>query len=250
MPKWRWWLRSLVRQIWFRATIISLISVAGALLSAAIAPLIPYELSLKIGGKAVDNVLGILASSMLAVTAFSMTAMVAAYSGAAQNVTPRATRLLIEDPTAQNALSTFLGAFLFAIIGIIALSTGIYGEQGRAVLFILSIAMVVWIAVTLLRWIHVLTYFGRVPDTIQRVEKAGLKAIAQYPGPITPRGHPYFEVPEAGHAICGDWTGYVQLIDLEALCEAARAHGTKLHVTAPPGRFVDPRTPLPVARHQ
>ncbi len=70
MPHWQWLAGNLAKKIWFRAALISLLSVAGALMSAVLAPFIPYDLSLKIGGGAVDNVLTILASSMLAVTTF------------------------------------------------------------------------------------------------------------------------------------------------------------------------------------
>src|SRR5690606_10071689 len=97
MPQWRRWLGRIVRRIWFRAALISILSVMLALASAGLAPFIPYEFSLKIGSDSVDNILTILASSMLAVTTFSLTAMVAAFSRAAQQVTPRATQLLIED---------------------------------------------------------------------------------------------------------------------------------------------------------
>ena len=47
--------------------------------------------------------------------------MISAFSGAAAGTTPRATQLLVDDPTSQNALSTFLGSFVFSIVGIIAL---------------------------------------------------------------------------------------------------------------------------------
>ncbi len=244
MPHWRWLAGNLAKKIWFRAALISLLSIAGALMSAVLAPLIPYELSLKIGGDAVDNVLTILASSMLAVTTFSLTAMVAAFSGAAQNVTPRATQLLIEDSTAQNALSTFLGGFLFGIVGIVAVSTGIYGEQGRAVLFLFTIAMIAWIAITLLRWIQTLSHFGRVPDTIARVEKAGIAALDRHCGPLIAVGRADTKVPNNGHPICAKQTGYVAVIDAEELSAIAEKIGKPLHVVGPPGRFVDPRTPL------
>ena len=61
---------------------------------------------------------------MLAVTTFSLNVMTSAYGSAANNVTPRATRLLREDPVTQNVLSTFIGSFLFSIVGIVVLKTG------------------------------------------------------------------------------------------------------------------------------
>ncbi len=73
--------------------------------------MIPESISVKVGAEAVDNILNILASSMLAVTTFSLSIMVTAYGSATTNVTPRATRLVVEDVTTQNVLATFIGSF-------------------------------------------------------------------------------------------------------------------------------------------
>lgn len=102
--------------------------------------------------EAIDGVLNVLASSMLAVTVFSVSTMVAAYGAATNNVTPRATCLLMEDNTSKNVLGTFIGSFLFSLVGIIALSTGLYGDHGRAVLLMATIGLIALIAVTILRW--------------------------------------------------------------------------------------------------
>lgn len=72
--------------------------------------MIPESVSVKVGAEAVDNILNILASSMLAVTTFSLSIMVTAYGSATTNVTPRATRLVVEDVTTQNVLATFIGS--------------------------------------------------------------------------------------------------------------------------------------------
>lgn len=80
--------------------------------------------------EAVDSILQIIANSMLAITVFSLSTMVAAYAKASAGATPRATELLLQDNTAQNALSTFIGAFLYSLVGIIALYMGVYGESG------------------------------------------------------------------------------------------------------------------------
>src|SRR5690606_36952200 len=117
---------------------------------------------------------------MLTVTVFSLTTMVSAYSAASTNVTPRATRLLLEDSTSQNALSTFLGAFLFALVGIVALSTGLYGDSGRLVLFVATMFVLLVIVVTLLRWITHLSTLGQMGDTIERVENAAMSVFEEY----------------------------------------------------------------------
>lgn len=244
MGAWRLWIRRTGRRIWFRAALISVISVLLALASAALAPFISYEFSLKVGSDSVDNILTILASSMLAVTTFSLTAMVAAFSRAAQHVTPRASQLLIEDKTAQNALSTFLGAFLFAIVGLIALSTGFYGAQGRVILLFGTIALIGWIAVVLLRWIDSLTQFGRVEDAIRRVEKAAIAAIRAHPGSILLAGRSNFSPPEGANTIDACETGYVIAIDRERIEENLPKDGGKVHINAPVGAMVTRGQPL------
>lgn len=238
MPSWRVRLSRITRRIWFRAAVISVLSVMLALASAVLAPLISYEFSLKVGSDSVDSILTILASSMLAVTTFSLAAMVAAFSRAAQQVTPRATQLLIEDKGAQNALSTFLGAFLFAIVGIIALSTGIYGPQGRVILYAGTIVLIIWIAVILLRWIHTLTQFGRVEDAIRRIERATGEAINHFPGPILVGGETGPAAPDDAVEATSSATGYITVIDREALASCAKGASARVWILASAGELV------------
>lgn len=230
-------MRLLLRRIWFRAALFSVSSVALALLAAFVAPFIPYEISTRIGSDAVDNILGILASSMLAVTTFSLTAMVSAFSAASGALTPRATQLLVEDSTAQNALSTFIGAFLFSIVGICALSTGIYGKSGRVILFIGTILVIAIIVLTLLRWIGHLSNFGRVGNTIDRVEAVAKDAIDRSGYRI--RAAPETPVAGAGRrAVFPQAIGYVTHIDLDALDQIARRLDCTIDVEVMPGAFV------------
>lgn len=235
--RWRWVLGLVLRQIWFRAALFSIFSVALALLAAFIAPYIPYEISTKIGSEAVDNILTILASSMLAVTTFSLTAMVSVFAGVNSTITPRATQLLVEDSTAQNALSTFLGAFLFAIVGICALSTGIYGTSGRVILFVGTILVIAVIVVTLLRWIGHLSSFGRVGSTIDRLETV-IRAATDRSGyslstaPVTSAPSPH------KHPVLADRIGYVTHLDLGALEDLAGRLDCAIDVHVLPGTFV------------
>ena len=238
MPRWRWFIAQLAKRIWFRAALIALLSVVLALAAKRLAPLIPYEFG-QIGADSVDNVLTVLASSMLAVTTFSLTAMVTAFSGASQNGTPRATELLIEDASAQNALSTFLGAFLFSIVGIIALKANYYGVQGRAVLLVGTVAVIVWISIVLLRWIDQLAHFGRMADTIERVEDKAVAAVERYAGPLRRTGRDSRRVDDDAHCIARPKrSGYVAHVDRKRLAELADRCGVDVHIGAPAGTFV------------
>lgn len=244
VQRWQWVVRLLTRRMWFRAALFCVFAVALALAGALMAPLIPYNFGTKIGAKSVDNILNTLAASMLAVTTFSLTAMVQAYSGATSNMTPRAVQLLIEDSTSQTALSTFLGSFLFAIVGIIALSTGFYGETGRVILYAGTIVVLVVIVVTFLRWIEHVARFGRVSDTIERVERAATHAARTLAQPPVRGARAALAVPDGAARVTGEHIGRVTHVDYSDVGEVAEELGADIHLAALPGTFVDPARPL------
>jgi uncharacterized membrane protein len=244
LTRWQWLIRLLTRRMWFRAALVSAFGGALALAGALVGHTISYQFAATIGAKSVDGILTILASSMLAVTTFSLTAMVSAYSGATSTITPRAVQLLIDDSTAQNTLATFLGSFLFAIVGIIALSTGLYGETGRVILLAGTVAVIIFIVVTLLRWIEHITRFGRVSDTIDRVERAAIAAVDTIPVPLalgTERTQPDAR---GMTPVMPRTMARVTHVDVAVLGKLAEAIGADIHVLALPGKLVEPERPI------
>jgi uncharacterized membrane protein len=244
LTRWQWLIRLLTRRMWFRAALVSAFGGALALAGALVGHTISYQFAATIGAKSVDGILTILASSMLAVTTFSLTAMVSAYSGATSTITPRAVQLLIDDSTAQNTLATFLGSFLFAIVGIIALSTGLYGETGRVILLAGTVAVIIFIVVTLLRWIEHITRFGRVSDTIDRVERAAIAAVDTIPVPLalgTERTQPDAR---GMTPVMPKTMARVTHVDVAVLGKLAEAIGADIHVLALPGKLVEPERPI------
>ncbi|WP_018699383.1 DUF2254 domain-containing protein [Amorphus coralli] len=244
LTKWQWVLRQFTRKLWVRASLFAMMGVLAALISIVAAPFVPEDLAGTVGGKAVDAILNILASSMLAVTTFSLSVMVSHYGSVTSNVTPRATRLLLQDTTAQNALGTFMGSFLFSLVGIIALSTGLYGDNGRVILFAVTILVVLLIVLTMLRWIDHLSSLGRMEEPTEKVENAtrdALRAWGEWPHY---GARPLGAIPEGATPVFPGEIGYVQHFDLGSLNAAAESRGVEIHVTAPPGRFVHPREAL------
>ncbi len=246
--RWLWILSQLTRRIWVRATLFSFLAIGTALVAFVISPYIPEDLPTKIGADAVDRILGIIASSMLAVTTFSLSTMVSAFSAATSNVTPRATRLVMEDTTTHNVLSTFVGSFLFSLVGIIVLSTGAYGSRGRVVLFVVTICVIILIIATLLRWIDHLSRLGRLAETTQRVEEATASALRErrrnpYLGgkPLT---DPDQQISPAARPIFSSSIGYVQHVDTGELSEIARKGEGKVFVALLPGQFCVPTSPI------
>lgn len=247
VERWKWFLIRISKRPWFRASLYSIMGVVTALLALVVAPYIPDDIPAKIGSDAVDNILGVLASSMLAVTTFSLSIMVAAYGSATSNVTPRAISLLVEDTTTQNTLSTFIGSFIFSLVGIIALSTGLYGDNGRVVLFAATLVVVVLVVYALLRWIDQLSGLGRVAETTARVEKAATRALCQrmkqpYLGGLPLEVDPW-ALPGA-RPLYTDKVGFVQHIDMPALGVLTRSEQTSVHIRVLPGAFVEPTQPI------
>ncbi|WP_198598362.1 DUF2254 domain-containing protein [Mangrovicella endophytica] len=250
MSHWAWLLRQLSRRIWVRASLFSVAAVVTALVAIVVSPYIPHDLPTKIGSDAVDNILGIIASSMLAVTTFSLSTMVSAYSAATSNVTPRATKLIMEDATTQNVLSTFVGSFLFSLVGIIALSTGLYGDRGRVVLFAVTVIVIVAIVVTLLRWIDHLSRLGRVTETTHRVEVAATDAMRIRRKDPFLGGRPLHDtraIPATARPIFPANIGYIQHLDTGALNAITEDGSGRIYVVDLPGNFVAPTEPIAYA---
>lgn len=245
--RWEWLWMQFSRRLWVRAALISLLAVAAVASAGLLRDYIPEDFAARIGADSVDSILAILASSMLAVTTFSLTTMVSAYAAATSQVTPRATRLLREDTTTQNVLATFIGSFLFSLLGIVALATGLYGEQGRVTLFIFTLGVIALIVVTLLRWIEHLSGFGRVDDTTLRVENAATEALGNWVK--TPcHGARLLEgpddIPAHAQALHDRRIGYVQHIDVGKLQAWAEEHDGEVFVVALPGSYVEPTRPV------
>jgi uncharacterized membrane protein len=245
--RWVWFFAKVARRIWFRATLFSILAVATALVAIVASPFISRDLPTRIGADAVDNILGIIASSMLTVTTFSLSTMVSAYSAATSNVTPRATKLVMEDSTTQNVLATFVGSFLFSLVGIIALSTGAYGDRGRVVLFVVTIGVIVLIVVTLLRWIDHLSRLGRVTETTERVEKVTIAAMRSRHRRPHLGGNKLADdgdVPASATDVFIDRIGYIQHLDIGALSRIADDAGARIFVRMIPGQLIDPTRPV------
>lgn len=242
----QWWIvLRYLRRLWVRATLYCLVGIGVALAAILADPYMPSELPRKVGADAVDSILSIIASSMLAVTTFSMTTLVSATNAASSNTTPRATSLLLEDSTSQRALSTFLGSFLFSLVGLIALNTELYGAGGRFILFIATLGVVAVIVVTLLQWIDHLAGLGRVGETISRVEEVATRGYRAH------RAAPFLgcsphdkEIPSGAIDIQHDHVGYLQHLDVKALSAVAEDAEADIYVRRRPGALCDPVTPI------
>ncbi|ALQ31361.1 hypothetical protein AA310_18310 [Arthrobacter sp. YC-RL1] len=247
MTRWMAYARESLRGIWFRASLFTVVGIVLAIVSHPLGELVPPALSGALGTDAAGTILEILATSMLAVTTFSLTTMVSAYATATQIGTPRSIQLLIADRTSHNALSTFVGAFAFSIVGIVALSMKVYDESGKAVLFLGIMLVIVTVLVTLLRWISFLTVFGRMSDIIDRVENAACRAMEGYADDPLMGANPWTAPPAQAVPVASGSSGFVTHVDMAALQRVAEQQDCTLWVQHRAGARIVASHPVVVA---
>jgi uncharacterized membrane protein len=239
--------RRLYGKLWFRPSFWSMAAMAVALM-AVLANRWPLPAGMpNIGQPALEGLLTIIASSMLTVSTFSLSILVSAFASAASSATPRATRLVMADDSAQHAISAFIGSFIFAVVALTALGLGYYGDTGRFVLLGFTIYVLGYIILALLRWIDTLSKLGRISHTITTVENAALPPLRNWhlAPALGARSDAPAELP-SGVRVHGDRSGFLQYIDVAALQQQATDHEALLHVRVRPGDFVAPSSVLAV----
>jgi uncharacterized membrane protein len=233
------------KAIWFLPTLFSFLAVAALVMSAMWEPGLPDAVSAIFNLDVVDRVLNILASSMLAVAIFSLTTMVASIQAASQAATPRVRTLLLADRTAQVSVSIFIGTFLFSLLGVIGLSTGLYGENGRLILFLFTLLIILAVVLTLIRWIQKLSHIGGMRETIDRAEVA-TRAAFDDAARFNANGTPHRDGGgiDGLSAISATTIGYVQYVDAPRLGRISEDAKGPIVLMARPGSYVDPTRAL------
>jgi uncharacterized membrane protein len=239
------YLRQLLNRMWFLPAVFSAVALLTIFAAFYLARWAPEELPFTISQEAVQSVLAILATSLLTVSVFALSTLVAALSAASASTTPRAAQLIVGDRSAQTSISVFIGAFLFSILAILGLSAGIYSSAGRMLLFSVTLGVVALVVVALIRWIAQISDIGRVGHTVDRVEAAAAGALN------TLVEHPLYdclllENDPQGVAISTSKLGYIQHFDAKRLQGLADEHDLRIAVTARPGAYVSPARPLMV----
>jgi len=227
-------------QMWWRPTLWSVFAVFAALIAAVANYYVPDSAVPDIERSTLQGLLTIIASSMLAVSTFSLSILVGAFTSASTSATPRATRLVMADDRAQSAIASFIAAFIYAIIALCALGVGYYGPAGRFVLLAGTICVLIYIIVSLLRWIQTLSSIGRLSTTIATVEAAAVTSLQAY------RRDPLLgAMPAPAQTVHGvplhlSQTGYLQHLDMGRLNEAAKKAKATLHIVVRPGAMLHP----------
>ena len=145
-----------------------------AFTAIAVSQLVEYiiteKLAQSVNGTSADRLLNTIASEMLSVTIFSITVMVSVYQSSSSQWTPRIHRLILHDRNTQNTMAVFIGAYVYALLGIILRETGVYDDDHAFVLFWMTVAVLIVIVVYLIRWVLHLQGFGQLIDITRQIE--------------------------------------------------------------------------------
>lgn len=199
----------------------------------------------------VEGLLSLMAGSLLAVATFAVGSMVSAYAFASNNATPRAFRLVVADDASRRALSVFVGAYVFAMLGMIIVPALEPGATTRFLLFALVVGVIARVILTFVAWVDSIARLGRMGDIINRLESA-TRAALRSRGPDGQAGTAATEGgPPPGAIVLrhdpadpAQYVGHVQLVDLPALQDWASRARVHVWLAVAPGDFVTRNTLL------
>mgnify|MGYP003664156620 CR=1 FL=1 len=242
--RFRFILQHFAEQLWIKPLLVCLISIAGVFLAKAadttdLGPYLP-----DIQHDSIYTLLSTISSSMLVIATFAIGSMVTSYASASSKATPRSFTLVVADDDSQNALSTFIGSFIYSIVGLISLENGYFDRAGRFALFVLTLVVFTLVILTFVRWLDRIARLGRIQTTIDTVEEDARCALLRrkkaprLQGVATslPKGHltPVFSTK----------VGYLQCIEMGVLQEYASKEDLCVRIASLPGTFCTPDRPL------
>ena len=228
------------QRLWAKPLFACLLSVLGV----GLAWMLDAEWLMKnppdISADSIESLLSIMASSMLVIAIFAAGAMVSAYASASNNSSPRSFPLVLADDSSQNAYSIFVGAFIFGVVGLVAVENSSFDTVGRFVLFIETAVVFALVILTFVRWVDRIARLGRQGNTNDRAEDAVTGAIRRYRRAPLRGGVPATGLPGGSLPIEADDVGYVCALDMACLQDCAKQNQLVIEVAALPGAFMVP----------
>lgn len=238
-------LRDLSRRLSVRVALMGALAVLTLGVTQWLSAFVPQAMLNLVDAGAADRLLNIIANAMLAVTTFSLTVMVSVYRASSTQWTPRVHQLIMQDAVTQNTLAAFIGAYVYALVAIIMREVGLYVDESAAVLFwvtVLVLAFVVW---SIVRWTLHLQTLGSLIDTTRQVEEiANVQFKDRLETPCLGACPWDGDLPDDAMPIAARASGYVQLVEAQALDQLAKEHDVHLYLDPLLGSFVFLNAPV------
>lgn len=245
------WIKNRRNRLWVAPMLTALLAVGLAFAAKWVGSFWMADRLPDIQADTIDDLLTVIASSMLAVATFSLGILVSALSSSATTATPRATELLMGDDDTRGVIGVFMASFTYAVVAKTALGVGYYDTPGRLVLFVSTLGVLAYVVFRLLLWVKTLSSLGRMSDTIARIERVSRSTLKSYVNQPRLGAAPPPPDSRIGTSIRAEDTGYVRHLNMGGLQHAASEADCTLHVHVRPGSFVGPDTVVATARqHQ
>lgn len=243
-------IRTVRTALWFRPTAFCLAAAAAAALLATVDGLLPeaaIDWLPDVAVESVQELMKLLAGSMLTVATVTLSVLMLVLSLAAGQASPRAVPEIMADPVTQNALGTFLATFVYALTALMMFAFAAVGQSGAPLLFFGALFLVLNAVRYLVQWIHHVAQILKVNRMIDRIHQQARSVLETYleSDPTAacdplPLGHSRGEV----EVLRAESTGYVQLIDAVRLHTMACKHDCAVELCVEEGDFVHPRRRL------
>lgn len=230
----------LSEKLWFKPVIFCILSILGALVAEVADDTFLTDIVPDIKNESLDDLLSTLSNSMLVIAIFAVGSMISAFAAASSTATPRSFKLVVADDVSQNALSIYIGSFIFSIVASVAFKNGYYGKAGHFVLFILTLSVFLLVIITFIRWVERISKLGRLEHTIQKIEDITTKTFEKRIKVRRMGGSPLIIREDKGIPIYGDDIGYILYLNMERLQEVATQLKVIITLNCMPGTFVSP----------
>lgn len=243
-----WYWEQLSTSYWFVPTLMTLLALAlavglGRLDEALTSEFVTETAWLWKGGpEGARTLLGAVATATITVasTVFSIT--IVALTLAANQFGPRLLRGFMRDRGNQFVLGAFLATFVYCLLVL----RSVYGDAASPFVPHLSVSVAVALAIVnvgvLIYFIHHVSVSIHADEVIAAAGRDLDQAIASLvarPGASREQPGPLDALPEGeGAALCAVHSGYLQMIDEDALLAVLVAHGATLRSSVAPGEFV------------
>lgn len=188
---------------------------------------------------AAQLVLGTIASSMMTVVSVVYSILLVALSLASMQFSTRVLRQLVRDPVSQVTLGIFVGTFLYCLLVLRVVQTSpepfvpSYAVGGGIVLALVAMGQLVY-------FIHHIVHFIQANFLVEQIAletEAVIDEVMPASPPADAASLPEGWITLPRHAVAADRSGYVQILDVDALADVARALGGVVVVRTTVGHF-------------
>lgn len=126
----------------------------------------------------------------------------------------------------------------------ITLGMEFYEQNGRFILFISTILVLIYLIITLTRWVYTLSQLDRLGNTIGKIKDATEKSLDAYRLAPNMGATQLSPLKEDAVSLIAQGSGYLTHIDMSNLQRNAEPFDCKIHICVRPRELISPDSQL------